>query len=210
MMIKFSALAAVLLAMPVAGEAATVTVFSEDFASEVAGKGLPVQQVNFTGLDQFDIIDGSVDLFTNGGFGLPCGSGGCLDLDGTSSSAARIESSSDLTFAAGLAYEITLGISGKNRNGSETLTFGVLGGASSVVSMPSGDNSARIETLAFTGTGISAPIFIDHDGGDNFGILLDSVTVAETTAPVPLPASLPLLLAALGGAALLGRRRGRV
>ncbi len=202
-------IAAMLLTAPVAAPAATTTIFTEDFAEEVAGATGTVATLNFAGLDQFDIVDGAVDLFTNGGFGLPCGSAGCLDLDGTVGNAARLESKSALSFASGASYDFTLDISGKNGNGNESLTFGVIGGPSQVLSMPVNDNAARTVTLSFIGAGSVAKIFIDHAGGDNFGILLDAVTITETTgaAVIPLPAALPLMLAGLGGLAYVGRRR---
>ena len=208
------AMAPVLALAPFSASAAAVTVFFDDFAAEVVGKPTTgFSQINFSPLSQWDIVDGSVDLFTNLGFGLPCGSEGCLDLDGTTSNAARLESKSSFNFMSGVSYDLTLNISGKNGNGSESLTFGLVGGQTQVLSMPAGDNGARLETLSFIGGGSAAKLFIDHDGGDNFGILLDSVTLSADMGPqpgvIPLPATLPLVVGALAALGVVGARRRR-
>ena len=202
-------LAAALAVSPAAVSAATTTLLFDDFAAEVAGKSGAVAISNFSPLTQWNIVDGTVDLFANGGSGLPCGSAGCLDLDGTANDAARIESKTTFSFVAGSTYEVTLAISGKNGNGNESLSYGIVGGPNSSVSMLSGDNAARTASFSFLpGASFSAALFIDHAGGDNFGILLDSVTLTETTTTgvVPLPATLPLVL---GGFGLLGALRAR-
>lgn len=205
---RFITVAAALAFAPIASHAATANIFFDDFAAEVAGAPSTVSTTNFSPLVHWDITDGTVDLFTSGGFGLPCGSAGCLDLDGSSGNAARIETNAALSFVAGLTYEVILNISGKNGNGNEALSFGVDGVNSQTLSMVSGDNGARIETLSFVaGSSFSGNIFVDHDGTDNQGILLDAVTVTETTSAVPLPAALPLLIAGLGAVGGLRMRR---
>lgn len=199
---------ATLAALPVGANATTV-IFFDDFAAEVANASGTVATTNFTGLVNWTITDGAVDLFTNGGFGLPCGSAGCLDLDGSTSNAVTMNTNSAFAFVAGSIYDIAINISGKNGSNAETLSFGLTGTTlSRTFTMPTGDTAARIETLSFTAASdFSASLFIDHFGGDNRGILLDSVTVSLDAAPVPLPASLPLLAAAGGALALIRRRR---
>jgi hypothetical protein len=192
--------------------AVAATLFDDDFAADVAG--MPTTgfaQTNFSPLSQWDIKDGAVDLFTNGGFGLPCGSAGCLDLDGSVANAVRMETTSAISFVVGAVYEMTLIISGKNGNGGESLTYGIVGGQSGSLSMPSGDNVARTVSFSFApGAAFSAKLFVDHAGGDNFGILLDRVTLTETTPTpgvVPLPATLPLAVGALVALGLVRARR---
>ena len=50
----------------------------------------------------------------------------------------------------------------------------------------------------------TASIFFQDGGNDNIGIVLHSVALESVMAPVPVPASLPLLLGAIG---LLGWAR---
>jgi hypothetical protein len=204
-------LASIALALALSPLAAgATTLFDDDFAAEVPNSpGVAV--LNFGSLTQWDITDGAVDLFTNGGFGLPCGSAGCLDLDGSVQNAVRMETKASLAFVAGDVYQMTLVISGKNGNGSESLSYGIVGGPGSTLSMPSGDNAGRTVSFSFLpGVGFSAKLYVDHAGRDNAGILLDRVTVTGPTSQpgvVPLPATLPLAVGALASLGLVRARR---
>jgi hypothetical protein len=202
---------AVVLALSPAA-AAAAALFDDDFAAEVVGKpATNYAQVNFSPLTQWDITDGAVDLFTDGGFGLPCGSAGCLDLDGSIGNAVRMVTKASFSFVAGDVYEMTLVISGKNGNGNESLNYGIIGGPGSTLSMPTGDNAGRTVSFSFMpGAGFSAKLYVDHTGGDYYGILLDRVTLTEETSQpgvVPLPATLPLAVGALAALGLVRARR---
>lgn len=206
-------LAAILaVCLPGLASAATTTLFDDDFAPEVAGAVGTVSTLNFTGLTNWTITDGAVDLFTNGGFGLPCGSAGCLDLDGSVTNAVAMQTNVAFSFVTGNTYDLALDLSGRNSSGAESLDFGILGGPSVNYSVAAGAPAAGIQTLSFTAlSDFSGAIFLDHAGGDNFGLLLDRVTLTETTpngiAPVPLPASSLLMVAGFGALALQRRRR---
>jgi hypothetical protein len=205
-------IAAALAMAPIAAAAATITRFYDDFAAEVAGLPTPVAINNFSPLANWTFIGGTVDLFTQGGFGrLPCGSEGCLDLDGNSQGAARIHTIQTISFVPGATYDLTLGIAGKNGNADERLVFGIFSGPFMELSMPSGDNAARTVSMApitpvFP---FDAVLFIDMEGGDNQGILLDWVRLTETVPDgvVPLPATLPLALGGLAALSLVRMRR---
>lgn len=200
-------LAAVAGLAPGLAAAAPVEIFYDDFAAEVAGAPGTVQTTNFSPLANWDIVDGTVDLFTHGGFGLPCGSTGCLDLDGSTGNAARLELKYETIFMAGVTYTLTLGLSGKNGGGLETLTFGTVGHAMTTYTSPAGAGSPVTLTTSFTyGATTADKLFLDHAGGDNYGLLLDFVRLEHDAPAVPLPAGLPLLLAGLGGLAMLRRR----
>lgn len=204
--------AAVLSTLPVLAQAATTTtIFFDDFATEVAAATTTVSITNYSPLANWNITDGAVDLFTDGGFALPCGSAGCLDMDGSISNAARLESKTAFSFTAGKTYTLTLAIAGKNGSAAESLTFGVLGAHSAPISSPAGTSGAGTYDLSFIAlSDFAQVIFVDHAGGDSRGLLLDSVKLTETapTPAVPLPAGLPLLAAALAGFGLARRRRG--
>ena len=157
--------------MPVYGSAGFVKI------AFVADATSAVSIITFTGLQNWNVTDGTVDLFTAGGFGLPCGSAGCLDLDGSTSNAGRIETTSQFSFMAGVTYALSLDFSGRNSSGEDSLSFGVVVLISEALTFLSQDVTDVTETLTFTAlTDTTGSLFIDHDAGDNFGMLLDRVT----------------------------------
>jgi hypothetical protein len=71
-----------------------------------------------------------VDLFTDGGFGLPCPSAGCLDLDGSTGDAAHLRSIPVFTLQDGVTYQLTANVRGNARGGaSDLIVLGMSGGA---------------------------------------------------------------------------------
>jgi hypothetical protein len=191
--------------------AATV-VFSERFDAENGG----ASALDFAGFSQFTVVNGTVDLIASGSFGIACagGAGACVDLDGSSGNAGRIDSA-PIAFAAGTIYRLTFDVSGNQRGGlADTLTFGITSGLivpTTIMFAPS--DPFRTVTATFQGLGGTPnSLFFENGGGDNLGAILDNVAVEALDgrpAPIPLPASLPLLAGALGAVVWTGRRRAR-
>lgn len=71
---------------------------------------------------------------------------------------------------------------------------------------PGGNGYRKAEGFRLIGTTFS--FFVDPDGNDNLG-RPDAALAAVEIAPVPLPAAGMLMLGALGGLAVLNRRRQR-
>ncbi len=190
-----------------AGATHGAEIFFEDFDEA------PTSANNFTGFDQFSVESGTVDAFTNGGFGLSCPSLGCVDLDGSTLNAG-IFASEPISFLAGATYTLSFNIGGSQRGSAlETVQFGISTGiltTEALTFLPSDPYSvvSRSFSVAADTTG---NIFFDNSSADNIGALLDYVRVelSDTSNPevIPLPAALPMLAVALG---LLGvvRRRG--
>jgi hypothetical protein len=181
-----------------AAHAAPFTVFTEDFAEERASSSNAAQ--NFTALDQFSITRGSVDLFGDGGFGLPCPSTGCLDLDG-SNAGARLETA-PLAFQAGVDYTLSFNIRGNARNRPvDTLSYGIDNGvlATMTLTRASADPYGVVSAPFTVASNTTGRLFFDHAGADSFGILLDRADIVGVrTSVVPVPAALSLLAARWG------------
>lgn len=194
MLKKISMLAAAaLLSLGTAASAATV-VLEDDFdygPTSVLSIGPNFLLPKWTSTPTLDY------LATGSNFGNLCrNTGGCIDLDGSSGNAGQLASAD--SFAAG-TYELSYLLFGSLRGTTESVTIS-MGSWSEVVSLASAD-ILSVSGLRFTTSG--GALSFQNSGGDNIGAVLSSVTLAA----VPLPAGGLLLLGALGGIAVLRRRR---
>lgn len=190
----------------------SATLFSDDFDTDNAASVL-----NFTGLLNWTVSDGTIDYIRNGGFGISCfgGAGGCLDMDGSTSNAGRIVSTSTFTLSPGVLYTLAAQVSGNQRGGAaDSLIFGLLDASGSVVqgsetfsSIASSDPFSPRSFSYATGVGIDVRLFIEGVGGDNLGAILDNVVFSDDVNVVPVPAALPLFGSALVGLGVFARRR---
>ena len=216
-------IASIALLAPVAAPAATI-LFDEDFAEEALTiPAVGGEAPNAVGLDSFDVLTGSVDLFTDGGFGLPCPSGGCLDLDGSVGDLTLLQSKQSFTFKQGVLYALTAHVRGNARGGaSDVLDLWLVDTAPDTVQKASftlapGDDYQVVELLWTPGPAQDyfGTIVVRHLIEDGAGILLDRVTLIEgyvpppppPVPPVPLPTPALLLMGGMGLLAMAGRRR---
>jgi hypothetical protein len=218
-------LAAAVFAVAMPANAASV-IFSQNFDS--LPQGIPAASV-----PGFSII-GTVDVVTNGNFGITCvgNSGACLDIDGTPGPGAL--TSNSINFLAGRATTISFDLSGNQRDqlndnfrfdarfASPTTVTG-LACTSGFVSCGTFATPTNLgpyfETIAGTRgwvnysltftptTAGSLTLGFSTNSADNIGPLLDNVLV--TQASVPEPQSWAMLIAGFGlvGAARRSRRR---
>lgn len=179
-------------AVLVAGPAHAAIVFQDQFDAEPSGSTL-----NYSSFANWDVLNGTVDLIAQGGFGLSCLglAGKCVDMDGSTGNAGDLRTK--IVIGPG-TYEFEFWISGNQRGGASdsiTVTFGDLD--ETFVKAPADPYTQVIRTVTVGGAGDR--ILFSHAGTDNIGILLDSVIVRDAVA-VPAIDTRDLML---GGLALL-------
>jgi hypothetical protein len=185
--------------------AATVTVLFDNFNSYAQG----TPRVN-PGLAPWTITAGSIDVIGAPTYASWCGvgQGNCLDMNGSSKTAGRIERVVG-GLIVGQTYELTFDF-GNNRNSqkpnvAEVLAFG-FGATSYALNIFAQTGMTASQVYRFVATNTSQTLFFRDAGNtptDNGGPLLDNVRLST----VPLPAGLGLQLIALAGLVVLRRRR---
>jgi len=181
----------------------------------------------YTAFANWKVTRGSVDLIAQGQFGLSCfgNSGKCLDMDGGTTMAGRLETRVAYDLAPG-PYSLSFALSGNQRGGAaDSITVSLGNTAQSLYSETFNLASSAPWQVITRSINVpartSAKLVFDHAGGfstsDNVGILLDEVKLssAATSASAAAPATSPGFLGALlGFFAVFGayslRRRPRV
>ncbi|XZF62279.1 MAG: Calx-beta domain-containing protein [Gloeotrichia echinulata DVL01] len=153
-----------------------VILLSDNFNGENNGGG----RLNYTGLANWTVSDGSVDLIGSGYFDLLPGNGFYLDLDGSTSNAGRLESKTTFNFNAGDKVTLNFSLAGSQRGDTNSVTVS-LGNLFSETFTLNTSQPLNQFTRTFTVTSpASAKLIFDHVGGDNFGLLLDNVELSKT------------------------------
>lgn len=205
-------LLAVILVFSFASISSASTIFFDDFNSENNGVGA----LNYNSFANWTITDGTVDLIGNGYFDFQPTNGLYVDLDGSTSNAGLMTSSSSFTLLANNVYTFNFDLAGNHRNNaSESVSVAMFlngnGGVqfSQTYSLFQND---PFQTFSFQYTAGAidelANLSFAAAGGDNIGMLLDNVKI-DQVAPVPEPGTLLLLGSGLAGLALYRRRTNK-
>jgi hypothetical protein len=168
------------------------------------GEGVSGTVLNYSSFNNWNVLDGTVDLKKTGTYGVTCnGSSYCVDLDGSTFDAGILESKE--SFVAG-DYRVNFSFSGNQRgdgavNATDEFTVKFVADGTVVLQ----------ETIAYTqgwtlfdklitiGSLSKLQFFVD--GGDTQGVMLDDISVSK----VPVPAAAFLFAPAVLG--FIGLRR---
>jgi hypothetical protein len=211
MSLKSLAVVASLAGALIAAPAQAGIIFSDNFDADSATSVL-----NFNGLINWTVSGGTIDYIRSGGYGISCvgGSGGCLDMDGSTSNAGRITSKQLFDFDDGVEYFIDAAVSGNQRGGiDDSVTVGLVReGDGAILAATFGPFAPgapfSVSTANFFGQNAVGEwrLFFEGFGGDNIGAILDNVVLRDDrVANVPEPTT--LLLTAMGLLAAAGIRR---
>lgn len=170
------------------------------FADNFDADALQLNQTTFLG--GWTVTDGTVDLIGAPNFyDLIPGNGRYVDLDGSSNDAGVFTKVLNLT--GGVTYQASFDLAGNQRGGADDIVdvaFGATG--ASYTFAPADPLSGYL--LAFTpGTTGSYSLSFANRGGDNYGALLDNVSVSA----VPEPGTLALAMGGLLAVGFILRRR---
>lgn len=201
-------LLALLVLAPAAGPA--IPVFEDDFDAEPGdGDGTSGGSgVGYTGFASWSVSDGTVDLVSDGDFSIDCPSAGgkCVDLDGNTNDAGVLTSTSLLLDPG--TYTLSYTLAGVSTSFStapamaDNLVDVSLGGLySDQHTVQWGDApqvfGATFDVLSQT----SVSLVFANQGGDNFGAMLDDVSLEL----IPEPRTAALLGLGLAGLGLRAR-----
>lgn len=192
--------------------------------------------LNYNNFDNFSVNSGTVDLVSEGEFGIDTGLGFFVDLDGSSGNGGIIETDT-FAFSAGDRIQLTFLGSGNQRNASTALNDDLFGGFRFLSPV----SFTNVQFTGFTGFSSAGPLLLGevaqvpfdqgwtpysisftalssgsftaligtNSTGDNEGPLVDNVRVGA--AVVPEPSTWAMMLLGFGGlGAVLRRRRATV
>ncbi len=177
-------------------------------------------------LSNWFIYRPGVDVIADNTYFLRCSgnAGTCVDLDGTYMQGVYMWSNATFQFLPGFTYNLTMRLSGNQRDLANTDSLVVRLGSLSQTFDLLGSSPWQTYTMSLAGDGSTGRIWFDMRGpdnagsvyGDNVGILLDALVLEEIAgqtdvpdiqnADIPEPGSALLLAAGLGVLALRGRR----
>lgn len=186
--------------------------FADDFDADASASVL-----NFNGLLHWSVLDGTIDYIRSGGFGISCngGSGGCIDMLGSTGTAGMLVSRQTFHLSPDVAYTLSAQVSGNQRGAAANeLTLGFVDAVTGeLVANGTQYGIAAADPFGPQGIGIrigdarDVRLFFRSAGTNNMGPILDSVSFADDRAAVPEPGALMLLGLGLGALAAAGRRR---
>ncbi len=185
--------------------AAAVTLLSDNFNAENSANG-GNQVLNYTGLANWNVTRGSIDLIGNGAYDPLPGNGLYLDLDGSTVAAGKIESKTAYLFNSGDLVNLQFSLAGSQRGDTNSVAVSLGSLYNEVFTLASSDPFTTISRSFTVGSTTIAGLIFDHAGGDNRGLLLDNVVLSGNLATA-IPEPFTMIGTLIGGTAALRLRK---
>jgi hypothetical protein len=134
---------------------------------------------NYTGFENWNVTRQCVDLHGPGSIDPVPGNGLYIDMDGSCGVAGRMESKQNYALDPG-TYTFELVYAGNNQNGpTDTMNISI-GSVFSEELVVTEDESFQRRDWTFTvSAATTATIVMDHQGGDQQGILIDAIRLSR-------------------------------
>lgn len=137
---------------------------------------------NYTDFEQFNVVDGCVDLHGNGYFDAQPGNGLYIDMDGSCDKAGTIETKEVFTFDPDQEYVLEMWLAGNNQVETDDSMDVSLGDFYLERFRIDSDEPFALYTRRFEVSSESqGRLRFEHFGGDTQGILLDLVRIRTSS-----------------------------
>jgi hypothetical protein len=171
---------------------AAVILLPDNFDTENGGVGI----LNYVGLANWNVTEGTVDLIGNGLFDFLPGNGLYLDLDGSTGNAGRIESKTTYSFNPADIVELQFKLAGSQRGDTNSVTVSLGSLFSEIFTLNSSEPFTTITRNFTVASPANGKLVFDHAGGDWHGLLLDQVKISvNQTISIPEPSSTSVIFA---------------
>jgi len=159
--------------------------FKDNFESDNNGVG----ELNYTSFENWDVIDGAVDLVGEGfiydgvNFDFWPGNGQYIDLDGTTEKAGTFVSKTTFSLKPG-NYVLEFSIAGSKRGDTNTVTVSLGNVYNESFTRESDEPFEKISRVISISESVNAKLTFSHSGGDQYGLLLDNVQLSTENEPI--------------------------
>jgi hypothetical protein len=210
---KFKAIVLAAAFMALSHPVNAQVLFSDNFNSDNGGATYLNYGVAPGTIPNWNITRGSIDLLGAGFFGaIPLSYGAYIDTEGSTGAGGTMVTMQSFNFVPGVDYTLSFDLAGDQRSGgfrSEIVTVGAGGSILDKDINLLWSDPIQLYSYSFTvGAATSSPLsFAAGEDGD-IGLILDNVTLSESTSTVPDGAN-TAMLAAGALLALAGVARSR-
>jgi len=149
--------------------------FQDNFDSENGGRGT----LNYRGFEKWDVASGQVDLIGNGFWDFHPDHGLHVDLDGSANKAATLRPKSAFKLSPG-TYALEFDLAGNFQRTVNTMRVSMGDFYDEEFTLPAQEPFRKIKRKIKVSSAAEVMLVFQHEGGDNFGLLLDNVRLSKT------------------------------